>query len=122
MLVHNLAGQCEADARTAGLGGEEGDEDAFLHLGLDAGAIICHAKEDAARGGDTCREANTMGFVLAGVLDQVDEHLLHLPFVGQEAERGRGRCEMQVVVFGLHEADDIFQQGSSVEGLQQGWG
>ena len=60
MLVHNLAGQCEADTRTSGLGGEEGDEDAFLHLGFDAGAVVCHAQEEAARGGDTCREANTM--------------------------------------------------------------
>ena len=83
MLVHNLAGQCEADARTAGLGGEEGDEDAFLHLWLDAGAVVCHAEEDAACGGDACREGDTTGFVLAGVLDQVDEHLLHLSFVGQ---------------------------------------
>ena len=122
VLVYNLAGQREANTRTSGLGGEEGDEDTFLHFGLDAGAVVCHAEEDTAGGSDTCREGDTTGFVLAGVLDQVDEHLLHLLFVGQEAERGRGRCEVQVVVFGLHEADDIFQQGCSVERLQQGWG
>ena len=83
VLVHNLAGQCEADARTSGLGGEEGDEDTFLHFGLDAGAIVCHAEEDTSGGSDTCREGDTTGFVLASVLDQVDEHLFHLSFVGQ---------------------------------------
>ena len=83
VLVHNLAGQCEADTRTSGLGGEEGDEDTFLHFGFNACTIVCHAEEDTAGGSDTCREGDTTGFVLAGVLDQVDEHLFHLSFVGQ---------------------------------------
>lgn len=38
--VHNLLRQCKADARALWLGGEEGDENLFLHFGQYAWPIV----------------------------------------------------------------------------------
>ena len=92
MHVHDLPGNTEPDARTCWFGGEERDEDTFLHIRRDACSVVTDL--------DICfpfrinpgRQFNRwLTAILSGVdgvSDQVDQYLLDHSFIRNDLQMG----------------------------------
>jgi len=71
------------------LGGVERLEEMLAHLGRQPGAVIAHPHlhhptHQARRDGDIAPRAGALDGIV-GVVDQVQQHLLHLAGIGQHA-------------------------------------
>lgn len=88
--VHNLAAETQSDARTAGFGGEERHEHLVLYVGQNALAVVAHVDEAFPREGSGGSYFDGrllhLGTCLACVLDEVNEHLLHLGAVDVQGD------------------------------------
>ena len=122
MKGDDLFAETETDARSGGLGGEEGYKDPFGYFRKHSFSIIGNNQRYAFSDGlgtdlHACVRRMDAGF--GSILQQVDEDLFHLSPVGQEGEAGRC-CEVkegrrveppQVVEEGLNR--DLFPDGRS---------
>ena len=79
--THNLTGEGETDAGTIRLGGEERNEDLFLALGRDWGAIVADMNQRLFVVVDLSCDADMMSIGLQSILDKVDEDATYLRLV-----------------------------------------
>ena len=92
MKGDDLFAETETDARSGGLGGEEGYKDPFGYFRKHSFSIIGNNQRYAFSDGlgtdlHACVRRMDAGF--GSILQQVDEDLFHLSPVGQEGEAGR---------------------------------
>src|SRR5579871_1297604 len=95
VVANDACGDGEAQSRpfAAFLGGEERIEDRQEVLGGDPGAVVPHLDADALPGLDGLRgylDLAALARGVAGVEQQVDEHLLKLVGVGRQGGKIRG--------------------------------
>ena len=90
---NDLATQAQADARTVGLGGKEGNEDPFAYFRQDAFSIIFYGEYNPLllfAGSHDDFRFRTVAAGLTGIFQQIEEHLFHLATVGMpDAAGGR---------------------------------
>ena len=110
MLVHNLSGDSQADTRTGRFGGEERNEDAFLHFRFDTGSIISNTQAKMISWSDARGKSDLCRFVLAGIPYQVAKDLLYLFLIRNETQCNGRQREMQITCFILHQLDRFPQQ------------
>ncbi len=123
-LVHDAVDRGQAQTRpvAALLGGEERLEEALFHLGGHALAGVGHGKLEVMSGWQVAlglrdlglpggeRQGAAGGHGVAGVDDQVEDHLLELAEVHVDRAIGRGELEVQPAVL----ADEAPQHGLQV--------
>ena len=83
--THDLSGNAQSDARTAGFGGEERDEDALFDLRRDGFAAVADFDDDIlafVEEGADLHPAVILPDSLHRVLEQIVEHPPHKVLIG----------------------------------------
>lgn len=123
MQTDNLFAEGESDARTVAFGGEERNKDTLCHLRQHAFPVVTDFEDQLLRmsfHADTDIRMRTMGTSLAGVLQQVDEHLFHLCAVGQpfKVRRRIFKMKFRFRIKALQVGKELFQGISTLTGAE----